>query len=158
MTCAQCHYTVLKEEPVRFCPACGAQWTTSNWRRIYHIGLPLLSAAASFVPWVRVGLGSRLSLWTVYHVSPWAWAWLSVDLMVMVVSGWPRLGMTYYIVRLWQLLGAATLAVGLSVLVSVGMAKKVSAILGAPSPVHLFAGLPLFVGIVAVWTIFAAME
>ncbi len=158
MACAQCHYTTAPEQQLRFCPACGARWARSKWRRVYHIGLPLLTALASFVPWVRVGLGSHQSLWTVYQVSSWAWIWLVVDLLVLVISVWPRQGMTYRMERLWQLLGAGTLAVGVSVLVSTGMAKKVSAILGAPSPVHLSAGLLLFVVILGVWTIFAALE
>lgn len=158
MMCAQCDYTSETEEHLRFCPACGTRLFKSKWRQTYHVGLPLLTAIATWVPWIRVGLGSHQSLWTVYQVSSWAWLWLVVDLFVMAISAWPRVAITYRAERLWQLVGAGTLAVGISVLVSTGMANKVSVILGAPSPIHLSVGLLLFVCIVGVWAILAVLE
>lgn len=158
MTNVSCSHPGTHEEHWKFCPACGARLSHNRWPRIYHVGLPLLAALVSFVPWVRVGLGSHLALWTVYQVSPGAWAWLIIDLAVMVASAWPQGGMSYRMMRLWQLLGAGTLAVGVTVLISVSMAGKVSAILSAPSPIHLSAGLGLFIVVVAVWALLALVE
>ena len=91
-------------------------------------------------------------------MSPWAWVWLFVDVAVMAMSAWPRGGMSYRMMRIWQLLGVATLSVGVTVLISVGLAKTVSTTLAAPSPVHLSFGLVPFIGIVTAWTILALLE
>lgn len=155
---ASCRHNVASGDSYQFCPACGVRLSQSRWSRIYHVGLPLVAAVASFLPWIRIGLGRHPASWTVYRVSPWAWAWLFVDMVVMAISAWPRGGMSYRVVRLWQLLGAATLSVGITVLLSIGLAKTVSTTLAAPSPVHLSVGLVPFIGIVTVWTILALLE
>lgn len=157
MTCLVCHRAIPGEAP-QYCPYCGAPWTQAvspalQLVAISRVVLPLVALAATFAPWVTVGVVIRSRQWDAYQVGSYTWLWLGADIAAIVVAVialgaripvWLTVG--------WRILGAVSLGVGVSGVVFVGVSARVSTMLAAPNPLSLAYGVWVFAAATALWT------
>ena len=161
MVCPHCHQslTVLEGD---YCPRCGValnRGVPAPARVWLRVAFPLLAVGASFLPWVRVGLGPGPAAWNLYRVNPWAWLWCAGS-VAMVGAVW-SLGTKskgWWVRRAWMLLGAATFTAGCTAWLSIGLAGAVSGVLHAPNPVRLAPGLVVFCVVGAGWLVLSFVE
>ncbi len=157
MACLVCHRTVIGDTP-QFCPYCGSPWTVtvSAVLRLVSIGrviLPIVALAATFAPWVTVGVVIKTRHWDAYQVGPYTWLWLVADLAAIVVAVLSlRARIPTWITVAWRILGALSLGVGVSGVVFVGVSAHVSTLLAAPNPLRLAYGVFVFATATALWT------
>ncbi len=155
MICPDCGEPSLTNTS-RYCAHCGHSLTGSG--TVLRIGLairvaaPTISLIASFLPWVVVGVVTRVRRWDAYHIGGYSWLWLALDLAALAIAvagAWIRV--PRWLAVAWTLFGATSLGVGISGLVFVQVSARVSTILSAPNPLSLAYGLVVFDAACALW-------
>lgn len=124
----------------------------SIWAKAVGAAFPAAAALATFLPWLRVGVGSPARSWTAYAVTPWTWAWLACDALALISKLAGPLLDRPSARRYWRMVGAVSFGTGLTIGQAVRVSARVSQTLGAPNPVHLAAGVLVFVMVAGLWT------
>ncbi len=126
--------------------------------QLVRIAVPAMALAASFFPWITVGVVTTTRHWNAYQVTPLALAWLILDVSALALSiralSHPA---PTVLTTAWVLFGAASLGGAASAFVMVAVSRHVSHILSAPNPIKLAWGLKGFAAVAFVWTASAFM-
>ncbi|PSR22620.1 MAG: hypothetical protein C7B45_06075 [Sulfobacillus acidophilus] len=123
---------------------------------IIRVIVPIVALAATFAPWVTVGVVIKTRQWDAYQVGPYTWLWLVADLAAILVAALSlRKRIPSWMTVAWRILGAVSLGVGVSGVVFVGVSAHVSTLLSAPNPLRLAYGVFVFAIATALWTAMA---
>lgn len=126
--------------------------STSITRILLRMAAPVAAGAASFLPWLTVGVVTRTRHWNAYHMGSLAWLWMAFDaaaIVLPVVSS--RRKTPIWLTWAWAMLGALSLGVAISGFVLASVSARVSTILSAPNPLSVSYGLDVFLAACVLW-------
>lgn len=156
MVCPNCNQPSLSDS-ARYCVSCGAllDVSASPWpvvAAVLRVVAPAIGLAATFLPWVTVGVVTRTRHWDAYRIGPLSWLWFGLGVLALIVAVAALRGVVPRWLQIaWMMLGGISLGVGTSGLVFIQVSARVSTILGAPNPLSLGYGMFVFAAASALW-------